>query len=38
MVPIVASEEYDLEPQEKVLLCSEVADRIMTPNAIRIYY
>lgn len=38
MVTIVASEEYDLEPQEKVLLFSEVADRIMTPNAIRIYY
>lgn len=37
-VKIVASEEYDLEPQEKTMSCSKVIDKIMTPNAIRIYY
>lgn len=35
---IVASEEYDLEPQEKTMVCGEVANKIMVPNAIRIYY
>ena len=38
MVTIVASEEYDLEPQEKTMSYSELTIRIMTPNAIHIYY
>lgn len=38
MITIVASEEYDLAPQEKTMLFSEISDKIMTPNAIRIYY
>lgn len=37
-VTIVASEEYDLEPQEKTMSYSDISDRIMTPNAIHIYY
>ena len=38
IVKIAASEEYDLEPQEKTMLCCEVADKIVIPNAIHIYY
>ena len=36
-VKILASEEYDLEPQEKKMTCSELTDKIMIPNAIHIY-
>lgn len=38
MITVVASEEYDLAPQEKTMLYSEITDKIMTPNAIHIYY
>lgn len=37
-INIVVLEEYDLEPQEKKMACSDITDKIMTPNAIRIYY
>lgn len=37
-VTIVASEEYDLEPQEKTMSYSDISDRIITLNAIHIYY
>lgn len=38
IVKILVSEEYDLEPQEKTLLCSDVADKIVTSYGMRIYY
>lgn len=38
LVKILASEEYDLEPREKTMSCRELTDKIVTPNAIHIYY
>lgn len=35
---ILGSEEYDLEPKEKTMTCSELAEKIITPNAIHINY
>lgn len=38
IIKIVVSEEYDLEPQEKTMSCSDIVDKIMTSYAMRIYY
>lgn len=37
-IKIVVSEEYDLQPQEKKMTCIDIADKIMTPNAILIFH
>lgn len=38
IIKIVASEEYDLEPQEKTMSCSDIVDKIMMSYTMRIYY
>lgn len=37
-VVVLGSERYDLERKEKKLTCSELAEKIMLPEAIHIYY
>jgi hypothetical protein len=37
-IRLLGSEEYDLEPKEKVMCCSVLAEKILTPNAIHINY
>lgn len=38
VIKILGSEEYDLEIKEKVMTCSELAEKIVTSNAIHINY
>lgn len=38
IVRIVASEEYDLGPQEKTMTCGDVADLIVSSQGLHIYY
>ncbi len=38
MIKVLASEEYDLEPKEKTMTYQELAEKIVTPNAIHINY
>ena len=38
MIKILGSEKYDLEPKEKTMACGELAEKIVTPNAIHINY
>ena len=37
-ITAVVAESYDLEPQEKTMKCSELADKLMMPGTIHIYY
>lgn len=37
-IKVIGSEEYDLDMKEKVMTCSELADKIMTPNGIHINF
>ena len=37
-VPFLGTEEYDLEIKEKKMTCDELAQKIMTENAVRIHY
>ncbi len=38
IIKILGSEEYDLEMKEKTMTCCELAEKIVTPNAIHINY
>ena len=38
MIRLLGSEEYDLEPKEKTMCCSALAEKIITPNTIHINY